>query len=132
MGERFKQLRKKLGLSQIEFAKRLGLTRGAISNIEAGKVQPKPLLIDLICSTFRANKEWLVSGAGPMLAERSRDDQIMDFVSSAMAGERPNFKRRLLSVLSQLNEDQWEMLEKYLLEMVPPLEAPTDNTEDGP
>lgn len=132
MGERFKQLRKKLGLSQIEFAKRLGLTRGAISNIEAGKVQPKPLLIDLICSTFRANKEWLVSGTGQMLADRSRDDQIMDFVSSAMAGERPNFKRRLLSVLSQLNEDQWEMLEKYLLEMVPPLEAPTDNTEDGP
>lgn len=132
MGERFKQLRKKLGLSQIEFAKRLGLTRGAISNIEAGKVQPKPLLIDLICSTFRANKEWLVSGAGPMLAERSRDDQIMDFVSSAMAGERPNFKRRLLSVLSQLNEDQWEMLEKYLLGMVPPPESPTDSTEDGP
>lgn len=132
MGERFKQLRKKLGLSQIEFAKRLGLTRGAISNIEAGKVQPKPLLIDLICSTFRANKEWLVSGTGQMLAERSRDEQIMDFVSSAMAGERPNFKRRLLSVLAQLNEDQWEMLEKYLLGMVPPPEAPTDNTEDGP
>lgn len=132
MGERFKQLRKKLGLSQIEFAKRLGLTRGAISNIEAGKVQPKPLLIDLICSTFGANKEWLVNGTGPMLAERSRDDQIMDFVSSAMAGERPNFKRRLLSVLAQLNEDQWEMLEKYLLGMVPPPEAPTDNTEDGP
>lgn len=132
MGERFKQLRKKLGLSQIEFAKRLGLTRGAISNIEAGKVQPKPLLIDLICSTFRVNKEWLVNGTGPMLAERSRDEQIMDFVSSAMAGERPNFKRRLLSVLAQLNEDQWEMLEKYLLGMVPPPEAPTDNTEDGP
>ena len=132
MVERFKQLRKKLGLSQIEFAKRLGLTRGAISNIEAGKVQPKPLLIDLICSTFRANKEWLVNGTGQMLADRSRDDQIMDFISSAMAGERPNFKRRLLSVLSQLNEDQWEMLEKYLLEMVPPLEAPIDNTEDGP
>lgn len=132
MGERFKQLRKKLGLSQIEFAKRLGLTRGAISNIEAGKVQPKPLLIDLICSTFRVNKEWLVSGTGQMLAERSRDDQIMDFVSSAMAGERPNFKRRLLSVLAQLNEDQWEMLEKYLLGMVPPPEASTDSTEDGP
>lgn len=132
MGERFKQLRKKLGLSQIEFAKRLGLTRGAISNIEAGKVQPKPLLIDLICSTFGANKEWLVNGTGQMLAERSRDEQIMDFVSSAMAGERPNFKRRLLSVLAQLNEDQWEMLEKYLLGMVPPPESPTDNTEDGP
>lgn len=132
MGERFKRLRKKLGLSQIEFAKRLGLTRGAISNIEAGKVQPKPLLIDLICSTFRANKEWLVSGTGQMLADRSRDDQIMDFVASAMAGESDNFKRRLLSVLARLDEDHWELLEHYIKELVAPPESPTDNTEDGP
>lgn len=132
MVERLKLLRKALGLNQTEFAARLGLTRGAIGNIEIGRAPLKPLLIDLICSTFGANKEWLVNGTGPMLAERSRDEQIMDFVSSAMAGERPNFKRRLLSVLAQLNEDQWEMLEKYLLGMVPPPEAPTDNTEDGP
>ena len=132
MRDRIKILRKALGLNQTEFGNRLGMSRWAIVNIELDRAPIKPLLIDLICSTFGANKEWLVSGTGPMLAERSRDDQIMDFVSSAMAGERPNFKRRLLSVLAQLNEDQWEMLEKYLLGMVPPPEAPTDNTEDGP
>lgn len=132
MGERLKLLRKTLGLNQTEFAARLGLTRGAIGNIEIGRAPLKPLLIDLICSTFGANKEWLVSGTGQMLADRSRDDQIMDFVASAMAGESDNFKRRLFSVLARLDEDHWELLERYLRELVAPPEAPTDSTEDGP
>lgn len=132
MVERLKLLRKALGLNQTEFAARLGLTRGAIGNIEICRAPLKPLLIDLICSTFGANKEWLVNGTGQMLADRSRDDQIMDFVASAMAGESDNFKRRLLSVLARLDEDHWELLERYLRELAAPLESPTDNTEDGP
>lgn len=132
MEERLKLLRKALGLNQTEFAARLGLTRGAIGNIEIGRVPLKPLLIDLICSTFRANKEWLVSGTGQMLADRSRDDQIMDFVASAMAGESDNFKLRMFSVLARLDEDHWELLERYLRELAAPPEAPTDSTEDGP
>ena len=132
MRDRIKILRKALGLNQTEFGNRLGMSRWAIVNIELDRAPIKPLLIDLICSTFGANKEWLGNGTGPMLAERSRDDQIMDFVSSAMAGESDNFKRRLLSVLARLDEDHWELLERYLRELVAPPEAPTDNTEDGP
>lgn len=132
MRDRIKILRKALGLNQTEFGNRLGMSRWAIVNIELDRAPIKPLLIDLICSTFGANKEWLVNGTGPMLAERSRDDQIMDFVASAMAGESDNIKRRLLSVLARLDEDHWELLERYLRELAAPPEAPTDNTEDGP
>ena len=67
-----------------------------------------------------------------MFQDHSRDDQIMDFVASAMSGESDNFKRRLLSVLARLDEDHWELLERYLRELVAPPEPPTDNTEDGP
>lgn len=132
MRDRIKILRKTLGLNQTEFGNRLGMSRWAIVNIELDRAPIKPLLIDLICSTFGANKEWLVSGTGPMLADHSRDDQIMDFVASAMSGESDNFKRRLLSVLARLDEDHWELLEHYIKELVAPLESPTDNTEDGP
>lgn len=132
MRDRIKILRKALGLNQTEFGNRLGMSRWAIVNIELDRAPIKPLLIDLICSTFGANKEWLVNGTGPMLADRSRDDQIMYFVASAMAGEGDNFKRRLLAVLSRLDEDHWELLERYLRELVAPPEVPTDNTEDGP
>lgn len=132
MRDRIKILRKTLGLNQTEFGNRLGMSRWAIVNIELDRAPIKPLLIDLICSTFGANKEWLVSGTGPMLADHSRDDQIMDFVASAMSGESDNFKRRLLSVLARLDEDHWELLEHYLRELVAPPESPTDSTEDGP
>lgn len=53
-----------------------------------------------------------------MLLEVSRDQQIMDFIASAMKGESDNFKRRLLAVLSRLNESEWAILEKRLRELV--------------
>ena len=37
MNEQIKELRKLLGLSQEEFGKKLGVTRGAITNIELNK-----------------------------------------------------------------------------------------------
>ena len=42
LNERIKAIRHKLGLSQDEFGRQLGVTRGAITNIELNKVAPKP------------------------------------------------------------------------------------------
>lgn len=66
MNERIKQLRKALGLSQDEFGRRLGVTRGAITNIELNKTEPKPLFVGLLCREFNASYEWLTTGDGEM------------------------------------------------------------------
>ena len=132
MQERLKQLRKALALTQQEFADKLHVSRNNIGSYESGKSQLSDAAIRLIVNTYYVREEWLRTGKGPMFQPRGRDDQIMDFVSSAMAGESDNFKRRLLSVLARLGEDQWEMLEHYLRELVAPPESPTDSTEDGP
>lgn len=76
MNERIKELRLKLGLSQEDFGRRLGVGRGAITNIELNKVEPKPLFVDLICEQFRVNKEWLETGDGPMLADTLPEDEL--------------------------------------------------------
>lgn len=76
MNERIKELRLKLGLSQEDFGRRLGVGRGAITNIELNKVEPKPLFVDLICEQFRVNKEWLETGDGPMLADALTEDEL--------------------------------------------------------
>ena len=76
MNERIKELRLKLGLSQEDFGRRLGVGRGAITNIELNKVEPKPLFVDLICEQFRVNKEWLETGDGPMLADMLPEDEL--------------------------------------------------------
>lgn len=39
-GALFKMLRKHLGLSQYDFAERIGICQGALSKIEAGKAKP--------------------------------------------------------------------------------------------
>lgn len=76
MNERIKELRLKLGLSQEDFGRRLGVGRGAITNIELNKVEPKPLFVDLICEQFRVSKEWLETGDGPMLSDSLSEDEL--------------------------------------------------------
>ena len=76
MNERIKELRLKLGLSQEDFGRRLGVGRGAITNIELNKVEPKPLFVDLICEQFRVNEKWLLTGEGEMLRQLSEDEEL--------------------------------------------------------
>ena len=109
MNERIKAVRLALGISQEEFGKRLGVTRGAITNIELNKVEPKPLFVDLICREFIVNEDWLKNGAEPMFLQRSRNEELSAFFGDLLNGE-PDFKHRLISVMSRLSVDQWQML----------------------
>ena len=109
MNERIKAVRLALGISQEEFGKRLGVTRGAITNIELNKVEPKPLFVDLICREFNVNEDWLKNGAEPMFLQRSRNEELSAFFGELLNGE-PDFKHRLISVMSRLSVDQWQML----------------------
>lgn len=114
MNERIKEIRKTLGLSQDEFGRRLGVTRGAITNIEFNKTEPKPLFIDLLCREFNVSERWLRTGEGDMFIQLSRDEEIAAFMGDVLAGESDNFRRRFLSMLSRLNEGQWELLEQMI------------------
>ena len=76
MNERIKQLRLTLGLSQEEFGNRLGMGRGAITNIELKKVEPKPLLVSLICREFRVSETWLRTGEGEMFLPMDADEEL--------------------------------------------------------
>lgn len=66
INERIKLLRKDLGLTQQEFADKLGIKRGAIANYEIGRNSPLDAVLTLICNIFNVNKEWLVNGMGEM------------------------------------------------------------------
>ena len=112
MNERIKELRKALKLSQDEFGKRLGLTRGAITNIELNKTEPKPLLIDLICREFDITEEWLRTGAGEMFRPLTRSEVIADFAADLIKDEPESFRRRLVEALAKLGPEEWEILER--------------------
>ena len=118
MGERIKELRTVLGLTQQQLADSLGIKRNTIAKYETGRGDPIDAVVSLICKTYNVNEKWLRNGDGPMFSTVTRDQQIMDFVADAMRGESDNFKRRLISVLARLNENEWAILEKRLQEII--------------
>ncbi len=69
--QRIRFLRKELHLSQPKFGEKLGVSRDVISNIELERVEPKEMIINLICRTYNVNPLWLVEGEGDMFFEVS-------------------------------------------------------------
>ena len=49
-----------------------------------------------------------------MFTAMSRDEEIADFMGDVLAGEEDNFRRRFISMLSKLDEGEWELLEKMI------------------
>jgi transcriptional regulator with XRE-family HTH domain len=66
IGGRIKELRKALNHTQEEFANRLRITKGFLSNLEKDIRQPSDQLIKLIAYEFSSSEYWLVSGEGEM------------------------------------------------------------------
>ena len=118
MNDRIKKLRQALGLSQDEFGRRLGVTRGAVTNIELNKVEPKPLFVDLICREFNVSEEWLRTGAGDMFQPKSRNEELFEFAAKVAEGDPGSIQAQLLTVMARLTDEQWEVLAQVAHEFV--------------
>lgn len=114
MQKRIIELREALHLSQADFAKKLGLTRSWLSNVELGirDIQERHIL--LILSAFpQVSEEWLRSGIGPMfIQDDSPIRQIMqkyDF---------PAIVQQFLEAYNRLTPDEQKAVYKYTTELV--------------
>ena len=118
MYKRLKKLRNELEMTQQEFADVLGTARGNISAYEVGKNAPSDAVISLICKTDfpkgRVNETWLRTGEGEMFIEASRDEQIAAFVGGILKDEEDTFKKKFISMLTALDESDWEVLQKMI------------------
>ncbi|NPV89469.1 MAG: helix-turn-helix transcriptional regulator [Firmicutes bacterium] len=64
IGERVKIIRKRMKLTQEEFAEALGVDHSHISRIEKSKGKISESLLKHICSRFFINRDWLETGKG--------------------------------------------------------------------
>lgn len=113
MNDRIKKVRTALGLSQQEFADRIGIKRGAVANYEVGRNEPIDAVISLICREFNVSERWLRTGEGDMFVQISRDKEVMRFVGEVMRGEEDTFRRRFLLALARLPEERWADIEDF-------------------
>ncbi|MBE5969730.1 MAG: helix-turn-helix domain-containing protein [Lachnospiraceae bacterium] len=113
MNERLKLLRNTLGFTQQQFAEKLGVKRNTIAQYEIGRNEPIDSVVNLIVREYHVNEDWLRNGHGEMFIAPSRDERIVDFVNSLQFETDESFKKRLISVLSGLNVDEWKVLEDF-------------------
>lgn len=62
VGNRVRQIRARMGLNQRDFASRLGISSGGISQIESGKTMPGGDFLLRIYQEFDVDITWLLSG----------------------------------------------------------------------
>lgn len=116
--DRIKELRKAKGLTQLEFADKLKVSRSNIASYETGKNELSSAVISLICKTFSVSEVWLRTGEGEMFSENSREEQIAAFLGDVLSAEPEDFKKRFVSMLASLNLEEWKLLEKIAKELV--------------
>lgn len=112
MNERLKRIRKELGLTLESFGEKVGVGKSSISRLESGTNNLTEQMILAICREFNVNEAWLRYGTGEMFIELDREDEIAKLTKQLLAEEDTSFKNRLISVLANLNEEQWEVLSK--------------------
>lgn len=99
MYKRIKEIRTCAGLTQQEFADKLGIKRGTIANYELGRNEPIDAVITLICDKFDISETWLRTGEGKMSIDLSREAQITKLVGEALREESPSDRQRFLNAL---------------------------------
>ena len=69
IGDQIRCLRKSLGLTQQEFANRIGVKRNTIANYEIGRNIPVDSVLELICREFNVSRQWMETGVGDIFIE---------------------------------------------------------------
>ena len=95
VNDRVKEIRKTLKMTQVEFAKTLGIKGGSLSVIELGSSVTEPN-IKLICTPnrlkdgFSVNVNWLRTGIGDMFLP-TFDQEILDEEGRPLSQEEGTF-----------------------------------------
>ena len=74
--DRIKLVRKKAGLTQEQFAKKIGTVQNTITGYETGRRNPSGSAITLICKEFNISENWLRYGQGDMYNYSDENDEI--------------------------------------------------------
>lgn len=113
MYNRIKLVRQKEGLTQEQFAGRIGLSRNFVAKIEIGNRVPSDRTIADICREFGVSETWLRTGVGEPYEVRTREEEMGDLLGSLMKDSPESFRSRLITALLRFDPDgsEWQVLE---------------------
>ena len=104
VNERIKEIRTILNKSQREFAKKVYVSNGYLSEIEMGNKEANNRLVHLISTTFSVNKHWLLTGEGRMF--NSTSEEKLERITGLFNELYPEFQDFVLRQIDELIELQ--------------------------
>lgn len=114
MKERVKFIRKNANLTQKDFADILNVSKPTIESYEYGRREVPDRTISDICREFNVNEEWLRTGSGEPYIEMTEDEEIAAWVARVLKDREETIQKRLLKLLTQFSENDWNAIEILL------------------
>lgn len=117
MNKRIKEIRKIMGLTQVDFGNRIGVKGNTVTNYENGLRCPSDAVILSICREFRVDETWLRTGKGKMFASFGdmQDEYIL--ATSDIDVTDPRAKQAILDYWHLTPQDKelfWQFIEKFV------------------
>lgn len=107
---RFKELRKKLDLTQQDFGQSINISRSNVAGIESGAVNLTDRNIREICSKHRVNEDWLRNGFGDIFLEMNNDEEFAYLIGALMA-EECDYKKDFIKAMLELDDEaDWKLV----------------------
>lgn len=110
IGERIKNVRDSLDITQAVFAEKLGTARNTIANYEIGRREPMEATIKAICREFNVSYDWLKYGTGEMF------DSVPETLVDELANEfdLDDLDRRIILGYLRLTEFERATIKRYI------------------
>lgn len=109
---RIKELRKTLGMTQSEFAKRLGVKNTLISRIENDDVPLSSQTRKAILREFHVNSAWLDKGEGDIFYGLSGNPvSLMEFTTDVLQAPKGDVRRTVLEAMAEMDPSDWDKIE---------------------
>lgn len=116
MNERIQKIRKQLGLSQREFAKKIDIGASTLAMFETGDRKPKVIHINRICSEFGINEVWLRTGEGGdenMFTKVNEDDRFSLNLGKLSVTEN-QIARNMLNAIAEASPEKLQHIEEFM------------------
>lgn len=108
--ERIKQVREDKALTMEAFGAKIGIGKSSVSTIESGKNNPSDQTIRSICREFGISESWLREGSGAMYEDVEKSARLMEWAVDVMQEHDDSIKKRVVSLLMNLNESDWDLI----------------------
>lgn len=112
MQDRIKQVRQSEGLTQAEFAEKIGLSRNFVAMIEIGQRDPSDRTVRDICRVFGVNEIWLRTGVGEPFTPLSRSEELAAIFERMEVGD--DAKSRLIRAMARMPDEAFPPFVKFV------------------